>query len=78
MTYSDYLDVEKWEVLDTKVCHFYNDDETPFNAVCVKIGTYTEYKTTITGVVATHNDIIRWISNGEYAALRKNSGQIIF
>lgn len=71
MSYANYFAVEDWEVLDTKVCHFYNDDETAFGAVCVKIGVLTSHNTVKT-------DIIRWISNGEYQRLKKNSGVVIF
>lgn len=72
--YADYLAIEDWEVLDTKECHFYNDDETTFGAICVKIGTITSVK----GNTIEKNDIVRWISNSEYQRLRANCGVIVF
>lgn len=78
MRYADYLAVENWEVLDMKVFHYYNDDESNFVAVCVKIGTLTSYNNSITGAKLEKTDIVRWISNGEYQRLKRNSGVIVF
>lgn len=74
--YADYLAVENWEVLDTKVCRFYDDEETKFGAVCVKIGviTYINKK----NKELEKRDVIRWISNGEFLRLKKGSGVVIF
>lgn len=72
--YNDFFAVEDWEVVDTKVCRFYNDDETLFGAVCVKIGVLHILK----GNHMEETDILRWISNGEYLRLRENSGVIVF
>lgn len=72
--YADYLAIEDWKILDKKVCHFYNEDETAFGAICVKIGTMTSIKENL----IEKNDIVRWISNGEYQRLRVNSGKIVF
>lgn len=75
---ADYFAVEDWKVIDTRVFHFYNDDETMFGAICVNIGTLTTYKHGLTGTEIEKTDIVRWISNGEYQRLKKNSGVIVF
>lgn len=74
--YADYLAVEDWEVLDTKVFRFYNDEETKFGAVCVKIGVITSINKK--NKELEKRDVIRWISNGEYLRLKKGSGVVIF
>lgn len=78
MFYTDYWKVENWEVLETKEFHFFNDDETPFSAVCVKIGTLTTYRMDATGYKSETTPISRWISLGEYNKIVKNSGVVIF
>ena len=35
---SEFFPVEKWEVLMTKTCHYYDEESTPFTAICVKVG----------------------------------------
>lgn len=74
--YADYLAVEDWKVLDTKVCRFYDDEETKFGAVCVKIGVITSLDKS-NRTIEKH-DVIRWISNGEYLRLKKGSGVVVF
>lgn len=74
----DYLKIEDWEIISQKICHFYNEDATPFTAICVKIGTMTECKTTIDGTRISKKPILHWISMKEYERLIKNSGVVIF
>lgn len=78
MHYNDFLKVEDWKILDTKTCHFFNEDETPFEAVCVEIGTMTTFKTNICGAQIEKQPIVRWISRLQYEILKKNSGVVIF
>ena len=78
MQYSDFWKVEDWQVLDSKVCHFFNESETVFEAVNVQIGIMTEYKTTINGTEIVKNPITRWITINELRRLRENSGVIVF
>ena len=78
MHYNDYLKVEDWEILDTKVCHAYNDDETPFEILNVRIGTLVVHKNTINGPTFEHFPITRWIPRSEYDTLLRNSGVVIF
>ena len=78
MYYNDFLNVEDWKILDTKTCRFFNEDETPFEAICVEIGTMTTFKTNINGCYMEKQPIIRWISRLQYETLKKNSGVVIF
>ncbi len=78
MHYNDFLNVEDWKILDSKICRFFNEDETPFEAICVEIGTMTTFKTNINGCHMEKQPIIRWISRLQYETLKKNSGVVIF
>lgn len=78
MQYSDFWNVEDWQVLESKVCHFFNESETVFEAVNVQIGILTMYKTTINGAVIEKFPITRWITSREYRRLKENSGVIVF
>lgn len=78
MHYNDFLNVEDWKILETKTCRFFNEDETPFEALCVEIGTFNIFKTNIMGCHLEKRPIIRWISRAQYESLKKNSGVIIF
>lgn len=78
MRYNDFLNVEDWKILDSKICRFFNEDETPFEAICVEIGTMTTFKTNINGCRMKKYPIIRWISRLQYETLKKNSGVVIF
>ena len=78
MHYNDFLNVEDWKILDTKTCRFFNEDETPFEAVCVEIGTMTTFKTNINGCHMEKQPIVRWISRLQYETLKKNSGVVVF
>jgi hypothetical protein len=49
-----YWKPNNWKVLSQKVCHFYDDDATPINVVCVQIGYNGK------------NPVIRWITAKEY------------
>lgn len=74
-----FLDVQDWVILDKKVFHMYNEDETPFSVLKVKIGNVIEdnidFNSHYTKKVF---DIIRWISEKEYTKLIENSGVIIW
>lgn len=78
MHYNDFLNVEDWKILETKTCRFFDDYETPFEALCVEIGTMTVCKTTIHGLEFEKQPIIRWLSRRQYENLVKNSGVVIF
>lgn len=78
MHYSDFWKVEDWQVLETKVCHFFNENEAVFEAVNVQIGILTVYKTTINGSTIERLPITRWITSKEYLHLKQNSGVIVF
>ena len=78
MHYNDFLNVEDWKILETKTCRFFNEDETPFEAICVEIGTMTTFKTTINGSRLEKQPIVRLISRSQYETLKRNSGVIIF
>lgn len=73
--FTDYYDVDKWHITDEKELHMYDDNETPITAYRVVIGTITYFSAT---TVLETSPIIRWISRGEYEALRRNSGVVIF
>ena len=76
-----YKDIKDWDVLETRIIHAYNDDETPIEVVKLQIGILERYE--ITGGLGTHitNNtfpIIRWISKQEYDYLREGEGAIIW
>lgn len=73
-----FLPVENWKILEEKTFHFLSDEETPFSAVCLEIGTLTTFKPTVFGNTLEKTPIIRWITKTEYEALKKNSGVVIF
>lgn len=75
---NDYYKVEDFVVLDEKVFHHYNEDETTFFAVKLQIGDVLTYKMGSHGVEVEKSPIIRWVSRNEYNRLIKNSGVIIF
>lgn len=77
MRYNNFWKIEDWKILDTQMYHFYDDDTTPFWAICVEIGTMTTVKKSAYGASLEHSPIIRWISSGEYERLKKNSGVVI-
>ena len=72
MQYNDFLKVEDWKILETMICRYYNEDETPFEVVCVEIGTLNIFKTNINGCHLEKYPIIRWISRSQYEILKKN------
>ena len=76
--YTEIFPVENWEVLMTKTCHFYNEDNTPFEVVCLRMGETFSIKTTINGSEIERIPVIRWITNKEYEYFKKNSGMVIF
>ena len=78
MHYFDFSGVENWEVLSVENFHFFDEEETSFEAVCVKIGTMSSFKTSIHGTVIEKSPIIRWLSRVEFESLKKNTGVIIF
>ena len=76
-----YKDITDWDVLETRIIHAYNDDETPIEVVKLQIGVLEKYD--VIGGLGTHitNDkfpIIRWISKKEYDYLREGEGTIIW
>ena len=75
MRFFDYLPVEDWEILDKKVFHFFNPDETILQALCVEIGVMNTIATD-SSIIKT--PIIRWITEGEYNSLYSKSGVVIF
>ena len=78
-TRSFFFDIHDWKIIDNKICHFYNENETPFAAICVVVGYYTVDTIDFNNHIHTEKyDIIRWISSNEYARLLKNEGIIIW
>ena len=73
-----YIEVENWKILEEKTFHYYSEEETPFNAVLVEIGTLTTFKPTVFGNMVEKTPITRWITRTEYEALLRNSGVVIF
>jgi hypothetical protein len=75
---SEFFPVEKWEVLMTKNCYYYDEDNTPFKAVCVRVGTLYFLKTSINGVEMVSTPIIRWFSEKNYNSFNSYNGAVIF
>ena len=74
-----YKNIEDWTVLETIVCHAFNEEETPFEALKLKIGVLD------TEEISLHNhyyknttDIIRWVSRNEYDYLMAHKGEVIW
>lgn len=78
MRYSDFWAVEDWQILESKVCHFFNESETVFEAINVQIGILTVHKMTIHGSIIEKHPITRWITSQEYRRLKENCGVVVF
>lgn len=75
---SEFFPIEKWEVLMTKTCHYYDEENTPFTAICVRVGTLYLLKTTINGVEIINTPIIHWFTETNYNNFNNCSGAVIF
>lgn len=73
-----YIEVENWKILEERTFHYYSEEETPFEAVHVEIGTLATLHPTAFGNEIKKTPITRWITKTEYEALRRNSGVVIF
>lgn len=83
MTYMfpHYKDIADWTILETRIIHAYNIDETPIEVVKLEIGNLEKYE--VAGGLGTHITtntfpIIRWISKKEYEHLCEGAGTIIW
>ena len=75
----NYYDIENWIILDTRIIHMYNDDETPIPIFKVKIGTLDIEEVDINSHYNQKNfDIIRWITKVEFDRLIHGAGIIIW
>ena len=75
---NEFFTVDCWEVLMTRSCYFYNEDNTPFEAVCVRVGNSYSVKTTLYGTEMLTKPIVRWMTRKEYEGLKKYSGAVVF
>lgn len=78
MHFFDYLPIEDWKIVDKRTFHFYDENETSLEAICVEIGVMNSFNSTISGTSLVKTPIIRWISEAQYNNLKKNSGVVIF
>jgi len=78
MHYSDFWNVEDWQVIEYRECHFFNENESAFWVVNVQIGELIIYKTDINGSKIENTPITRWITVNEWNRLLKSAGVVIF
>ena len=75
----NFYDVRNWVVLDTKTVNMYDDNETPFVAVKLKVGVLDIEEININNTYSKCSvDIIRWISKKEFDRLIINSGIVVW
>lgn len=76
-SFYDYFSTSKWEIIDRKTCHWYDDAETEIEVVKVVIGQVCE----VTATYPTRTEkspIIRWMSLKSYEHFIKKEGQIVW
>lgn len=75
----NFYDIDNWIILDTMVVNMYDEHETPFIAMKVKVGVLDAEKININN---TYNKssfpIIRWITKKEFDRLRNGAGTIVW
>lgn len=75
----NYFDINDWIIMDTKVLHMFDENETPFYAMKIKIGTLDVEEIDINNHYKKKSfDIIRWINKSEFDRLRTNAGVIVW
>ena len=75
MKYSDFWKVEDWHILDSKTCHFFDENESAFEVVKVQVGLLNIYQDNI---IVDKYPIIRWITVKEFRRLKKSTGVVVF
>ncbi len=80
MMRSKYKDIHDWTVMEERVIHAYNEDETPIPVVKLDIGVLTvgEIDDQRNFYHTREFPIIRWISKSEYDYLKKYEGTPIW
>ena len=74
-----YYNMEDWMILDMRQAHMYDENETPFTIMKVKIGTLCVEELRINNTYSEHNfDIIRWITKNEFDRLQQGANTIIW
>lgn len=74
-SFYDYFSTSNWEIIDRKICHWYDEAETEIEVVKVVIGQV--YEVTATYPTKTEKSpIIRWMSLKSYENFIKKEGQI--
>lgn len=75
----NFYDIDSWIILDTMAVNMYDEHETPFIALKVKIGVLDVEEIGINNTYSKHSfDIIRWISKKEFDRLRNGAGVIVW
>lgn len=73
MYYNDIWKVEEWVITDEKECHHYNEEETPFTAVNVRIGDLI----IVNGFDVDRTPITRWMTKKHYDYLVSHTGYVV-
>lgn len=75
----NYFDINDWIIMDTRVLHMFDENETPFYVMKIKIGTLDVEEIDINNHYKKKSfDIIRWINKAEFDRLRANAGVIVW
>lgn len=75
----NFYDIDNWVILDTMVVNMYDENETPFIAMKVKIGVLDAEEISINNTYSKRTfDIVRWISKKEFDRLRSGAGVIVW
>lgn len=78
MKYNTYYGVENWKIIAAKTFHFFDENETPLEAIQVVIGEVVNIIPDYKNNTRISTEITRWISRGEYERLCKGCGQVIW
>lgn len=66
----NFWNIENWELRDSRPLYDFNDNYLT-DALCFNIGVFTDDN-------GNNNDIIRWVTRGEYNKFMKNSGAVVW
>lgn len=78
MKYNTYYGVENWKIIAAKTFHFFDENETPLEAIQVVIGEVVNIIPDYKNNTKISTEITRWISRSEYERLCKGCGQVIW
>lgn len=76
MHYKEFFPVSQWEIIDTKT--FYDWNEQPHLAVCVKVGELIAYEVNQLGTCPKHYARLHWMPFNTYKNYTQKDDLIIW